>query len=312
MPGDTLAYTIVVSNAGPSAATNVVLNDPLPAGLTLVSVTGDCTALPCTFGLLPLGTTRTITMNALVPVSYTATTIINTAGITIQSPDPVPGNNSSTVTTTLDFNADVGLTKSVTPGAATSGDQVTFTLTVQNAGPAPATGVVVADLLPAGFRLDSPTASQGSYALATGLWTIGSLANGQTETLTLIGTVTQPGIISNLATIAKADQPDPDPSNNSAMAAINDAAAGDLAVSKQVDNPTPTVGQNVIFTVTLSSASGPSATGVEVSDALPAGLTLVLATPSQGAYAGGVWQVGTLAPGDPAQLVIEATVNAPG
>jgi uncharacterized repeat protein (TIGR01451 family) len=75
------------------------------------------------------------------------------------------------------------------------------------------------------------------------------------------------------------------------------------------------VGTNVTFTVTVSNAAGFStATGVTVKDVLPAGLSYVSSTPSQGSYASGtgVWTVGTLAPGASVTLSIVATVTTGG
>ncbi len=46
--GQNITYTITVGNTGPSTATSITLTDPTPPGLTLVSVSGACTTLPCT------------------------------------------------------------------------------------------------------------------------------------------------------------------------------------------------------------------------------------------------------------------------
>ena len=69
----------------------------------------------------------------------------------------------------------------------------------------------------------------------------------------------------------------------------------DLSVTKTVNNATPLVGSNVVFTVTVSNAAGLStATGVTVADVLPAGLTFVSSTVSQGSFSGIHPTVGTL------------------
>ena len=195
------------------------------------------------------------------------------------------------------------------------GQPTTFTVVVTNHGPARVTGLVVQDLLPAGLSFVSASASQGSYADATGAWTIGTLLNAQSATLTLEATVTVAGAITNRALVVAQDQPDPVASNNSAAAIVNGAANADVGVTKTVDRPAPLVGETVTFTVTVTN-SGPSpATGVVVTDALPAGLTFVSATPSQGTYAAPAWTVGTLSetgPAATATLTIVATVTAPG
>ena len=58
----------------------------------------------------------------------------------------------------------------------------------------------------------------------------------------------------------------------------------------------PNVGDTVTFTITLSDNGPNTATNVQVTDLLPAGLSLVSATPSQGSYnsGSGVWSVGTV------------------
>ena len=315
--GNPLIYTITVTNPGPSDAANVVVRDPTPAGLTWVSNTSDCTtAFPCALGVVPAGATRTITATFSVPLDYSgASPIANVADVSSTTLDTNAANNTATVETTLNRDADVAISKSVAPASVLVGQPTTFTVVVTNHGPARVTGLVVQDLLPAGLSFESASASQGSYAEATGAWTIGTLLNGQSATLTLEATVTVAGAITNRALVVARDQPDPVASNNSAAAIVNGAANADVGVSTAVDKPAPSVGEDVTFTVTLVNTGPSPATGVVVTDALPAGLTFVSATPSQGTYAGPAWTVGTLSetgPGATATLTIVATVTAPG
>ena len=318
VPGTNVVYTITVTNAGPSSAEDVVVADLTPTGLTFVSNTGDCvTAFPCALGTVAAGAPpRTITATFAVPLDYTTPDpIANTASVTTTTTDPVPANNSATVETTLNRNADVAIGKSVSPVSVLVGQPTTFTVLVTNQGPARVTGLVVQDLLPAGLSLVSASPSQGSYAEATGAWTIGTLLNTESATLTLEATVTVTGAITNRALVVAQDQPDPVARNNSAAAIVNGAANADVGVNKAVDNPAPLVGEDVTFTVTVVNTGPSPATGVVVSDALPAGLTLVSATPSQGTYAAPTWTIGTLSetgPAATATLTIVATVTAPG
>ena len=212
----------------------------------------------------------------------------------------------------MNRDADVRVVKSVTPAAVLAGEQATFIVTVTNAGPARASGLVVHDPLPGGLRLDSSLVSQGSYVPATGKWTVGTVDVGQPATLTLVATLEVAGQITNFAAITARDQPDPDTTNDVAAAAVNGAPAADVAVTKTVDNPAPAVGTTVTFIVTATNRGPTGATGVVVTDALPAGLTLVSATPSQGTHTAPTWTVGALAANASATLIVVATVDAPG
>ena len=92
-------------------------------------------------------------------------------------------------------------------------------------------------------------------------------------------------------------------------------AEADIAVHKAVDNATPLVGQTVTFTVTATNNGPHPATGVQLSDGVPLGLTLVLphpVPPSQGTYTPdtGVWDLGALAVGAQATLTLVARGGA--
>jgi uncharacterized repeat protein (TIGR01451 family) len=104
------------------------------------------------------------------------------------------------------------------------------------------------------------------------------------------------------------------PTSGRLLDAVADAGSADLSLTKTVDDPTPTVGDTVAFTLTLSNAGPDAATGVTVTDLLPAGLSFVSATPSQGTYAEatGIWSVGTVTSTTAPTLVIRARVATTG
>jgi uncharacterized repeat protein (TIGR01451 family) len=89
------------------------------------------------------------------------------------------------------------------------------------------------------------------------------------------------------------------------------ALASNLGVTKTVSSATPAVGTNVTFTVTIHNSGPDDATSAQVTDLLPAGLTFVSATQSQGTFTPGtgVWDVGALTNGASASLRITATVT---
>ena len=207
---------------------------------------------------------------------------------------------------------DLSVTKTVSDATPNVGDQITFTVTLSNQGPDAATGVQVTDLLPAGVSFVSATPGQGTYDSTTGLWDVGALANGAQTVLTIGARVVSAAAQTNTGTIADVDQSDPNIGNNSASATETPQQA-DLSVTKTVSDATPNVGDQITFTVTLSNQGADTATGVQVTDLLPAGLTFVSATPSQGTYnnVSGVWTVGTVSSGVPQTLSITALVVSP-
>src|SRR5262249_20141449 len=146
------------------------------------------------------------------------------------------------------------------------------------------------------------TPSQGAYA--AGVWTVGTVADGATATLTITARVDSPAAETNTATITNADQFDPDTTNNSDSATETPQQA-DLAVTKSVSDATPNVGDTITFTITLTNFGPNPATGVRVEDLLPPGLTFVSAEgPGTYTSASGVWAVDAVDPGTPLTLTI--------
>lgn len=91
--------------------------------------------------------------------------------------------------------------------------------------------------------------------------------------------------------------------------ASGEPVATDLKLTKTVDKSVFKHGDTVLYTLTLNNESAVTATGVNVTDHLPIGLTLTKATPSQGIFNNGVWDVGTLPAKTASTLVIEAKVE---
>ena len=90
------------------------------------------------------------------------------------------------------------------------------------------------------------------------------------------------------------------------------AAVSDRKITMTVDNMAPVVGTNVTFTLVAENIGPAAGTGISISDVLPAGYTLVSATPTTGSYTTGVWSGFGLASGASATLTIVAAVKATG
>jgi gliding motility-associated-like protein/uncharacterized repeat protein (TIGR01451 family) len=94
------------------------------------------------------------------------------------------------------------------------GNTVVFTVAVTNNGPNDGTGVTVADIVESGYTYVSTTATNGTYDPATGVWTIDSLNNGASDTLTITTTVNSTGSYVSTATI-EGNEDDGNIDNNS-------------------------------------------------------------------------------------------------
>ncbi|MBT8461493.1 MAG: DUF11 domain-containing protein, partial [Gemmatimonadetes bacterium] len=296
-------------------ATGLVISDALPNGLTYVSDNPSAGSYDSgtgawTLGGLANGASATLEIVATLTQNGSIT---NTAAVTaVDQPDSDAGNDTASQTLS-GTQADIAVSKSVSAAETNVDTDVTFTVTVTNNGPDDATGIEVTDQLPAGLAYDSHAAGQGAYTAATGLWAVGALANGATATLEIIATVTGTETVTNTASVTASDQADPEVENNLSAAQVTGLEV-DIAVTKTVDNASPALSSNVVFTVTATNNGPSDATGLALTDLLPAGLTYVSDTPSQGGYTSGtgLWSVGALANGASATLAITATVAAEG
>ncbi len=318
--GTNVTFTVTLRNDGPSDASGIAVTDVLPSGLAFVSAAasqGTYTAATGIWsaGSLVLGASATLSITATV---VQAGTIANTATVTSSNAiDPNPSNNSGTaVVNGPALAADIQVQKTVDVPAPTVGSNVTFTVTVLNAGPSTATGVAVTDVLPPGLAFVSATPSAGT-SFAADVWTIGSLPNGATATLALVANVTASGTYVNTAAKSAESEFDPNPSNDSAVAGVvaggGGSPAADLGILK-LDSPDPVrAGETLTYTLVVTNRGPNDATGVTVTDPLPAGVSFVSAAPSQGACGGAATvacALGGLGAGNSATVSIVVAVSA--
>jgi uncharacterized repeat protein (TIGR01451 family) len=276
-----ITYTLTVTNNGPSAATAVVVQNTLPAGVTFVSADngGSEAAGVVTWpGIATLanGASSIVTVTVTAPATGT---LLDVGAAVSTTTDPDPANNdgsaaASRVTTVVDEVADVALAKTGPAGVNALGS-ITYTLTVTNNGPSDAAAVVVRDTLPAGVTFVSAD-NGGSEAGGIVTWpAIGALANGANaaRTVTVIAPVT--GTLLNIGAAASTT-PDPILANNDGSAAASrvstTVADVDLAI-EMTHTGQFFVGQAGLYTITVRNlGSGTANSTITVTDTLPAGL----------------------------------------
>jgi uncharacterized repeat protein (TIGR01451 family) len=210
-----VTLTIQVANAGPSKARQVRVFDFLPGNLAYVSDDGHGAYDPnlgiWTVGQLAAGASATLHITAVV---VDGGEIVNTAQIASSRPlDPNPENDISTVVINAPRLADLGVTASAKSAA---GGGVTFTVKLTNFGPDPSYNPRVHVLL-GGAKYDPAHISktQGDFNTTSGIWQLGSVGDGATETLTF--TVFPHGGV-GITAIASSSTPDPNNLNNKASA----------------------------------------------------------------------------------------------
>ncbi|MBX7054049.1 MAG: DUF11 domain-containing protein, partial [Pyrinomonadaceae bacterium] len=291
VPGTSVTYTIVASNAGPSNASGAAVADTFPAAITGISWTcvgagGGTCAVAGTGNIndtvnLPSGGSVTYTATGTILASATGS-LVNTA--TVAAPggvtDPTPGNNSATDTDTLTPQANLSITKTNGVTTVTAGGSTTYTIVASNAGPSNAPGSTVADTFPASLTGTwTCVGAGGGTCTAAGSGNINDTVNlpvGGSVTYTVSATISAAatGSLINLATVSTAGGvTDPTPANNSATDNDTISASADLAITKTDGATTEIPGTSVTYTITASNAGPSNAPGSTVADTFPATIT---------------------------------------
>jgi gliding motility-associated-like protein/uncharacterized repeat protein (TIGR01451 family) len=330
--GEQISFEISISNAGPHDATNVRVVDQLLSGFNFVSYSATTGAYnPVSgfweVGTLPNGTTETLTIDVLVNPTGNYTNTSQVIASDAYDIDSTPSNGVSSEDDQGDIVVapapliDLSLTKTIDKSPPLVSDNVRFTLTVNNDGPSDATSVEVTDLLPSGYTYTSDNGG-GAYNEISGIWDVGTVANGSSVSLSILATVNASGDYNNVAEITAHDQNDVDSSPNNDIPGEDDQDSVsiipeplvDIFVTKTVDELIPEVGQEIVFTVIVGNDGPSDATNVVVTDLLTSGYQLVNAVPSTGTYnaTNGSWVVGSLANGSSETLDITVEVLQTG
>ncbi len=324
LAGQPVTYTAVATNLGPDGAPHVVLVFYPPSGATAVSTSNQkvCvpdpwpqTAVTCQLGAVAAGDSRTFTVT-FTPHGTGSVTSGVQVGLTGVISDPDSSNDAASASLTLrEPGADLSVTYTGPAGPHPAGQPVTYTATVQNLGPDPAT-VTLFQYRPASSLV--PSSSEASCQVTssqTMLCPIGPLAVGGTRTVTFTFTPQGSGTQNTgIQTVDHAPD-DPDLSNNGGWIELTVVLPGnDLSIVASSSTPAPT--PFVPFTITLTAENGSSAqaTGVAVTAKLT-GLKFVK-NQASGCISKNAGHVTcptfTLAPGASRAVAIEVVSIAPG
>ncbi|MDA0789158.1 MAG: Ig-like domain-containing protein [Proteobacteria bacterium] len=120
---------------------------------------------------------------------------------------------------------DLALTMAVSDATPTVGERVQISLVVTNTGPDLASGIAVRNVLPAGLALVNASAGQGGFDSATGVWTVGTLEEGGSTSLTLTVTANSAQSLTNTAEVVISQGVDVDSTPGNGLAGEDDLAS---------------------------------------------------------------------------------------
>ncbi len=275
--GDTITYNITVNNPGKAVATNVMVVDVLPAGITYVSSTPAARVagqkLQWSLGSLTKQQSKAIA----VKVKATKTgTFENCADVTANN-----NLKANACATTVVTAPKLALTKTG-PAEVLVCETITYTVTVTNNGDGPAANVKVSDKLPAGLKT---TDGQTSVVVNAG-----TLQPGQSKKATYKVTAAKKGTYNNTA-VATGD------GNLKAEATHKLVVKEPVLVLTKTGPAERYVNRNATYEITITNKGDGDARNAIMTDTIPSGMTFVSAT-GGGTFADGKvnWNLGTLAP----------------
>lgn len=295
--GSNITYTQTVYNFGPSNCSTGALTELTPTHTTFVSAaavtagggTWTCSPtgpLSCTNPSVPPGSTGTITAVYNVTAGTAAGTIIQDVDVaTTTSHDTNLGNNAAAVNiaVTSGTQADLSVTNVGSPSPVTAGNNITYTQSVTNNGPATANAPVFTETLPANTTAVSLSGPAGWNCVLgtltctdTAAMTASTTANF-TFVVTVNSTVAQGTTISQTDSVASTTS-DSNTINNSVTVGVPVADSADLSVTN-TPSPVPVqAGNNITYTQLVTNNGPSAATTVSLTEVLPANTTSVTLT----------------------------------
>ena len=253
--GDTVTYTVVVTNNGVVDAKQVVVVDHLDKGLKYVSSSHNGV-----YDEVAHTVTWVVDIGAGSSFDLTVTAVADEYGVLTN--DVTVGDKRASVDVAV---PEIIPTKDVNNTAPNFGDKVEYTITLSNNGVVDAKQVVVVDTLDEGLTFVSAS-DNGVWNpfKRTVTWTV-DLAKGESKVFTVIATVSAYGNIPN--TVSVGDK----------SSSVN-IAVPEIIPGKTVDVENPNFGDTVTYTVVVTNNGVVDAKQVVVRDILDKGLKFVKAT----------------------------------
>jgi uncharacterized repeat protein (TIGR01451 family) len=322
VPGTSNAYSITVTNNGPSTINSFTMTDSVPAALLNATFgtpsSGSYNSASGLWNGFTLASGDNVTITLTGNIDPTATGSITNI-VSVSAPSGVTeinsNNNSTTDVDTLTPEVDLFVSQSDNNSVVVPGTNTTYTITVINSGPSTINNFTLNDIIPASLlNATFGTPSSGSYNSITGIWSGITLASGDSVTITLTGTIdpTATGSFTNIVSVSPpSGVAETNSANNSADDINTLTPEVDLSVT-QTDNKTSVVpGTSNTYTITVTNNGPSTISSFTLTDTVPAGLLNPVFTPSSGTYnsVSGLWNGLTLASGDSITITLTGTID---
>lgn len=346
--GDTVIYTLTVTNLGPAPSIGAVINDLLPEQVSYVEddssgITGTYDSESGIWTLNQLAADEAVTIHITVTVN-SAGVVTNTASTGSPQPDSDTSNNSSSVevisqsiTPSLDIqkwvllDGDTETTDDSTGPETLPPSVLTYYIDVTNTSTVALSELNVEDVFPTQLSTSGWTCA---YHVATGT---SSDHSGSYNTLCTVGIN---GIIGSVSTLAAentlhirlqqinaaqtlgaycneatAEATDTGSESDSACFQVVSNIA-DLSLEKDVTPEIALIGEDIVFELTVTNLGPITSTGAIVTDLLPSELTYISddGNAENGSYnsENGHWTLPDLENGEQATLHITTRASATG
>lgn len=260
-PGDTVEYTVTVTNNGSGPGSTTVTDDyddrlspSVPAGCT-----DDGDVLTCTTGSIVPGGTQSFVYTAAMPTQFSGSNGTCATGSYPVANTATVGTSSASRTVCVAASPSFSIAKSVDDESGTPSQTVTYTIVVTNTGTA-AGATAFTDDYPAGVTASVPTSDDGSCAQGAGEFTCSTdtLASGASATFTYSATLpatygATPGGGGCVGTYPVVNTVSLDDASGSDSATVCVTASPAFTVEKSVDEENPAPGATVTYSVVVSN-----------------------------------------------------------
>ncbi len=214
--GEMIKWTLIVTNHGPNTANNIVVRDVLPKGMTFVKSDSDYSGNVWKIESLDVDETRVLEIFCKI----TSTGSFNNfASVSSDEFDSDKSNNNANQSIYVRPASDLVVTKIASKHTYKVGDVIEYVIEIVNNGPDTARNIKVNEILDDLLKLKSFKSTKGKFNKFTNVWTIDSLACGQSAKLFIKVIATGSGIIKNTVEVTT-DTFDYDTSNNKDFAIV--------------------------------------------------------------------------------------------